>query len=92
MSNSRQIQPITTWSVESGNTTLDALCLKDFFHYFFDGGSGQVSYTIQSNGLDIISGNVEIPASVVQQWGESDEIIFTYVASALNLTLIPTAR
>jgi hypothetical protein len=90
--NTRQIQAITTWSVENGNIELNALCLKDFYHYFFDGGSGQVSYTIQSNGLDIISGNVEIPSIIVQQWGESDEIIFSYVASTLNLTIIPVAK
>ena len=38
--------------------------------------------------VDLFQGNLNIPSEIVQQWGESDEIIFIYVASQLNLTLI----
>jgi hypothetical protein len=85
----REIQPIITWSTESGDTTLTTLCLKDFYHYFFDDGGGKVNYTLQADGLDILSGTVDIPSYIVQQWGQSDEIIFEYVATSLNLILIP---
>lgn len=85
--NTRQIQPIQTWTAENGSITLDTLCLKDFYHYFFDDGDGKVNYTLQSNGLDILSGTLNIPASVIQQWGASDDIIFSYVANFLNLII-----
>jgi hypothetical protein len=86
--NTKQIQPITTWTPENGDTTLNALCLKDFFHYFFDDGGGKVSYTIQSNGLDNLSGVIDIPSNIIQQWGASDEVIWTYVAQQLNVVLL----
>jgi hypothetical protein len=86
--NTRQIQPITTWSPETGDTSLDTLCLKDFYHYSFDDGGGKVSYTIQANELDILSGTIDIPSSIVQQWGADDTIIWNYVATTLNLTLL----
>jgi hypothetical protein len=38
--------------------------------------------------FDYYFGQIEIPASIIQQWGESDDIIFTYVANQLGLTLI----
>lgn len=40
------------------------------------------------SAVDLYNGNLLVPSSVVQQWGESDEIIFQYVASQLGLTLI----
>ncbi|MFN5250652.1 MAG: hypothetical protein ACK5DE_06360 [Bacteroidota bacterium] len=40
------------------------------------------------SAYDYFLGTVEIPASVVQQWGASDDIIFDYVANQLNLTII----
>lgn len=86
--NTRQIQSKTTWSPETGDITIDTLCLKDFYHYFFDDGGGKVAYTLQSNGLDYFPGTIDIPSSVVQQWGADDSIIWNYVANYLNLVLI----
>jgi hypothetical protein len=43
---------------------------------------------LQSNGLDYFPGTIEIPSSVIQQWGASDDIIWNYVAEQLNLELI----
>lgn len=88
MPNTRQIQSKTTWSPETGDITIDTLCLKDFYHYFFDDGGGIVAYTLQSNGLDYFPGTIAIPSSVVQQWGASDDVIWEYVANFLNLELI----
>jgi len=86
--NTRQIQPIQTWSPETGETSLDTLCLKDFYHYSFDNGGGKVNYTLQADQLDILSGTIDVPSSVIQQWGADDTIIWDYVADALNLTLV----
>jgi hypothetical protein len=88
--NTRKIYPRASWSPEGGDITIDTLCLKDFFHYFFDGEGGKVSYTLSNSqtGLDYFSGNINVPASVVQEWGASDDIIFEFVAIALNLIII----
>lgn len=89
--NTRKIQTTSTWSPESGNVTLDALVLKDFHHYFFDGGNGTVSYTLKNSTSDMeyFNNNIEIPSNILEQWGASDDIIFNYVASQLGLTIVP---
>jgi hypothetical protein len=88
--NTRDITPVTSWSPETGNITVDKLMLKDFHHYFFDGGNGIVSYSLQDSAttLEYFSNNIEIPSSVMQQWGASDDIIFQYVADTLGLVII----
>ena len=88
--NTRQIQSTQTWSPEMGNVILNQLCLKDFFHYFFDGGSGIVSYCLKNSDSDIeyFSNNISIPSEIISQWGASDDIIFNYVANQLGLTII----
>jgi len=40
------------------------------------------------SAFDYFMGTMEIPANVIQQWGESDDIIFNYVANQLGLTII----
>jgi hypothetical protein len=86
----KEIQSIQSWSPESGSITINALTLKDFYHYFFDGGGGMVSYSLSNstNGLDYFNGNIEVPSSIIQQWGSDDSIIWEYVANALGLILI----
>jgi hypothetical protein len=88
--NTRQIEPISTWSPETGNITLNTLVLKDFHHYFFDGGNGLVSYCLKNSTADVeyFNANIEIPSNIMQQWGASDDIIFQYVANALGLILV----
>ena len=39
------------------------------------------------SAVDLYTANLDIPSSIVQQWGASDDIIFEYVAQALGLTL-----
>ena len=86
--NTREIQTIATWSPETGEINIDALCLKDFLHYFFDNGGGIVAYTLQSNGIDYFPATIEIPSSIIQQWGESDDVIWEYVGEQLGLVFI----
>ena len=47
-----------------------------------------ISTPLPESAIDLFSGNIEIPSAIVQQWGASDDIIWTYVAAQLNLTLI----
>ena len=88
--NTRPIQPKQSWSPEMGDITIDVLCLKDFYHYFFDGGGGIVSYSLSNSitNIDYFNSSVLIPASIIQQWGSSDEIIFNFVAEHLGLQII----
>jgi len=96
MANTRQIEPITIWS-PTGNKVATYLGLINFFDYHFDNQGGIATYSLigmQSNpdgvetAVDLYISNIPIPSEIVQQWSESDEIIFIYVASVLNLTLI----
>ena len=88
--NTRQIAETTTWSPEKGNIILDTLILKDFNHYFFDGGAGMVSYSLREKESlnEYYANNISIPAEILAQWGASDDIIFNYVAQQLNLIII----
>lgn len=88
--NTRNITPITSWSPENGTIILDKLMMKDFNHYFFDGGSGWATYCLQdsSTQLEYFNKTMEIPSSIIQQWGASDDIIFEYVAQQLNIIII----
>ena len=97
MANTRQIQPTTIWS-PMGNVQATFLGLIDFFNYHFDNGGGTATYTLigmvdNGDGIptatDLYVANIGIPSEIVQQWGASDEIIFEYVATQLNLTLVP---
>jgi hypothetical protein len=49
-----------------------------------------VSYTIAdlNSDIDYISGAIDIPSNIIQQWGADDTIIWDYVANALSLTII----
>ncbi len=92
MSNTRQIQPITTWTPE-GEKTITVLALSNFFDYHFDDGAGKVQYKLISVDSELgatehFVGIIDVPASVVHQWGADDGIIWNYVATALNLTII----
>ena len=95
MSNTRVISPIQIWTA-SGEKTVTILALSNFFDYHFDNGNGKVTYKLigmEGNpeaAQEYIVANIDIPASIVQQWGTSDDIIFNYVATTLNLTILQT--
>jgi hypothetical protein len=92
--NTRSIQPVQSWSPSLGDVSIDTLVLTDFFHYYFDNGGGKVSYSLSGidpttqSSIDYFSGIVDVPSSVIQQWGSDDEIIFQFVATTLGLTII----
>ena len=92
MSNTKQIQPIQIWTPD-GEKSINVLALTNFFDYHFDDGAGKVEYKLvgvdsELGAIEYFIGNVEIPSSIVQQWGADDTIIWDYVATTLNLTLV----
>lgn len=92
--NTRQIQPISSWSPATGDITIDELSLNDFYHYHFDDGGGKVSYSLSGinqstqSRFDFFSDTIDVPSNIIQQWGADDEIIFDYVATTLGLVII----
>jgi hypothetical protein len=93
MSNTRQIQPVQIWTA-TGQKEASILALTNFFDYHFDDGNGKVNYKLigmegePASAFEYITANIEIPASIIQQWGADDSIIWNYIAEQLNLTLI----
>jgi len=43
---------------------------------------------LPESAIELFAGNVEISSTIVQQWGASDDIIWTYVANVLNVVLL----
>jgi hypothetical protein len=92
--NTRQIQPITTWTPD-GSKTISYLSLCNFSDYHFDNGGGKVEYKLigMSDGdvpiaIDYFVGTLVVPSDIIQQWGTSDDIIWNYVANTLDITLL----
>ena len=95
--NIKNIQPTNLWT-PNGVKEATILSLYNFYDYHFDDGGGKVSYKLigmespevgqPEVAVDYYSGVVDIPAAIIQQWGASDDVIWTYVASQLNLILI----
>jgi len=94
--NEIKIQPIITW-VNGESKTLDVLRLDNYFQYDFLMCPGRVHYCIcetyisnedtqEEQYRSVIDGNVELPWSLVEQWGSDDAPIFDYVLQQLNLT------
>jgi len=87
----KQIEPIQSWFPNSGDVIINALSLTDFYHYHFDNGGGKVSYSL--SGVDVItqseinyySDTIDVPSSVIQQWGTDDTVIWDYVMQQLGL-------
>ena len=81
------------WS-PSGEKNATVFALTNFYNYHFDNGGGLVDYKLigmegdPESAVEYYAGQIEIPPSIIQQWGASDEIIFTYVANQLGLTII----
>lgn len=90
--NTRQILPIQIWA-QNGVKEISVLALSNFFGYHFDNNSGCVEYKlinadVELGATECFVGNIEIPASIVQQWGASDDIVWEYVAEKLGLIII----
>lgn len=92
--NTRIIQPKQVWN--NGEKTATILSLVNFSNYHFDNGGGTVSYQLigmeskeegmPESAVTYFNGDLTIPADVIQQWGESDNIIWDYVATTLQIT------
>lgn len=93
MSNTKQIQPVQIWTA-TGQKEVTILALTNFFDYHFDDGGGKVTYKLigmegdPASAIEYITADVNIPSSIIQQWGASDDIIWNYVANFLNLVLL----
>jgi len=84
----KEIQIIHVWS-PIGIRDIKYINLIDFSGYNFNNGVGYVKYILI--GSDLISyyeNQIEIPASIIQQWGADDSIIWNYVTDTLRLVLI----
>lgn len=92
MSNTRSIQPITTWTPE-GEKTINLLALSNFSDYHFDNGAGKVEYKLigvdpELGAMEYFINKLEVPASIIQQWGADDDIIWDYVVTTLGLVIV----
>jgi hypothetical protein len=92
MSNVKEILPKSVWT-DSGEKSANYLSLTNFKDYHFDDGPGVVMYSLigpdGSDGLTpYFQGSITIPASVIQNWGASDDIIWDYVATELQITIL----
>lgn len=87
--NTKNIQQIEVWSPE-GQKQVDKLRLLTFYGYNFDNNDGgYVDYQLLSPDDSIQFGaTLLIPPSIVQQWGADDSIIWNYIATTLNLTIV----
>ena len=96
--NEIEISPITTW-VNGVSKTLTLLRLDNYFQYDFLMCPGRVHYCLceyntftddngveQPNHISVIDGNVDLPWSLVETWGNDDTPIFDYVLQQLQLT------
>lgn len=63
--------------IESAGTTTDA--------------DGNI-ITLPDVAVEYASENIEIPSAVIQQWGASDEIIWSFICSQLNIVTINNAN
>lgn len=91
--NTKEIKPVKIWTAK-GEKIATILSLFNFTDYHFDNGSGKVSYKLiamegdPASAIDVVTGTVDIPSEIINQWGTDDNIIWAYVASSLNLTII----
>jgi len=88
--NTRQIEPTNIFT-QTGNVTATLIAFTNFYDYHFDNNSGNVNYQlltfIDESGYEVVfTGTIAIPASIIQQWGSDDEIIYNYIISSLGLT------
>lgn len=96
--NEIRIQPINTW-VNGVIKTLTVFKLDNYFQYDFLMWPGRVHYCLceyntftDDNGVEypnhitIIDGNVDLPLTLIENWGTDDTPIFDYVLTQLGLT------
>ena len=86
--NTKNIEEVQIWS-PGGQRSCTKLSLDRFYDYKFDNGLGYIDYTLTgSDGANYFSASLEIPASIIQQWGADDSIIWDHVATTLGLVII----
>tara|TARA_R110000868_G_scaffold67549_2_gene200351 strand:+ start:192 stop:479 length:288 start_codon:yes stop_codon:yes gene_type:complete len=94
--NTKQIEPKAIFT-NDGEKNASIISLTNFFDYHFDDGAGKVSYQLigmesfdgmPESAIIYFSGIIEIPSSIIVQWGSDDSIIWDYCANKLGITLL----
>jgi len=102
--NTRHIQPTQIWTpLGNKEATILSLYNFTDYHFDNGGGKVyykligmQPVITVNDEGTEISTpvandyylGVVDIPSNIVQQWGASDDVIWDYVATQINVILI----
>lgn len=58
------------------------------FQTIIDENGVETTIPMPESAVEVFNDKIEIPSSVMAQWGADDQIIFDYVAQQLNLTLV----
>jgi len=87
------IEPISTW-LDGETKSLTIIRFNYYSQYDFNGNAGHVNYSLCEEIIkedityyaSIINGSINLPWSVVENWGQDDTPIFDYVLQQLQLT------
>ena len=70
---------------DTGNVTYQLLGMESPGTQIDENGD---THLLPESAIVYFSGTIEIPPSIIQQWGTSDDIIWAYVLNTLELTTI----
>ena len=70
---------------DTGNVTYQLLGMESPGTQIDENGD---THLLPESAIVYFSGTIEIPPNIIQQWGTSDDIIWTYVLNTLELTTI----
>ena len=68
---------------DTGNVTYQLLGMESPGTQIDENGN---THQLPESAIVYFSGTIEIPSTTIQQWGTSDDIIWTYVLDKLELT------
>lgn len=102
--NTKNIEPLQVWTPAGNKeaTILSLYNFSDYHfdngggkvHYKLIGMENVVTTNEEGTEIstpvafDYFKGIIDIPSNVIQQWGSSDDIIWQYVASNINVIIL----
>lgn len=99
-SNAREIESVNLW-VSGVQKTADVITMDNYVGYDFRGTPGQIYYTlneysekteedgsVRSILTPLVDGKIFLTTEVADSWGQDDQVIFDFVTSQLNITLV----